>query len=346
MSKDYYKILGVEKKASKEDVKKAFRKLAHKYHPDKKEGDEAKFKEISEAYSILSNDNKRAEYDSYGQTFGGGAQGPSGFQGQGFQDFDFGDIFNDFFSGQGGGQRVKRGRDISVDLEVSFVESIFGVERKVLLTKNSTCSECQGSGAKNKNEMKTCGTCNGQGKFHETKRSFLGSFSSIRECEKCNGQGQIPKDPCKKCSGIGVVRKEEEMVFKIPSAIQSGEVIRLSEKGEAVPQGLSGDLYVKVYVRPHSVFKREGYNLLMDLEVKLTDAMLGKEYKVETLDGGIKLKVPAGISPGEVLRVKGKGVPFDNIKRGDLLIKAHINLPKKLSKKSKDLIEKLQQEGI
>ena len=219
MSKNYYDILGVQKNASKEDIKSAFRKLAHKYHPDKKGGDAAKFKEVSEAYSILSDDKKRSEYDTYGRAFSGaGGQpggnpfegfsaqgGPAGgfdfsqFAGQeGFQDFDLGDIFGEFFGG-GGRQKQARGRDISIDLELTFAEAVFGVERKVLITKTSTCRECHGSGGKPGTEMKTCGTCNGAGKIRETRRSLLGSFTTTRVCETCHGRGKVPK---RKMSGL------------------------------------------------------------------------------------------------------------------------------------------------
>ncbi|MBP7741610.1 MAG: DnaJ domain-containing protein, partial [Candidatus Pacebacteria bacterium] len=212
MAKNYYETLGVDKKASKEDVKKAFRKLAQKHHPDKG-GDEKKFKEITEAYSILSDDNKRREYDSYGQSFGGG-QGtgagaggfgfdPSQFGGAGGVEFDFSDLFGDLFGGGQSRSRIKRGRDISMDIEISFKESVEGTTRKVLVTKVSKCDTCHGSGAKPNTEMKTCTTCNGQGRVHETRNSPLGAFSSVRECTACDGTGKIPKEKCTTCSGHG-----------------------------------------------------------------------------------------------------------------------------------------------
>lgn len=357
MSKDYYNILGVEKGASKDEIKKAFRKLAHKYHPDKKGGDESKFKEVNEAYGILSDDKKKAEYDTYGQVFGdgggpfgGGAGGFdfSGFQGagQGFDASDLGDIFGEFFGGGGRRSNVKRGRDISIDFEISFEESIFGTERKVLLNKTSACEECKGSGAKEGTEMKKCTTCNGQGSVHETKKTFFGTFTSTAECSSCHGVGEIPKEKCKKCSGVGVLKKEEEISVKIPAGMQDGEMIRLSGAGEAVPRGITGDLYIKVHVAKHPVFKREGSNLVMDLNIKLTDALLGGEYTVNTLDGKLKLKIPKNVSFGEILRVRDKGVPLDNRKRGDLLVHLNINLPSKLSKKTEKIIKELKEEGI
>ncbi|MDZ7726350.1 MAG: molecular chaperone DnaJ [Candidatus Campbellbacteria bacterium] len=355
MAKDYYKILGVEKKASKDDIKKAFRKLAHKYHPDKKGGDENKFKEVSEAYSVLSDDKKRAEYDSYGRTFneagGAGAGGFdfSGFQqagGQGFdfQDFDFGDIFNEFFGG--GGRRQKRGRDISIDVEIDFRDSVFGTKRKVLLTKTSVCDVCQGSGAKKGTNMKTCGTCQGAGKVNETRNSIFGSFTTVRPCTACNGRGEVPEEPCGTCSGQGVVNRQEEITIAIPAGIEDGQMIRMGGMGEAVAGGIPGDLYVKVHVSKHSTLRKQGENLVMNLNVKLTDALLGAEYSIETLDGNLKLKIPEGTNSGDTLRVKGKGVVISGNKRGDLLVKIQIDHPKKLSRKAKKLLKELQDEGI
>lgn len=355
MQKDYYQILGVDKGASQEDIKKAFRRLAHKYHPDKKGGDEAKFKEVSEAYTILSDDKKRAQYDSYGRVFtdgqGGGFSGDfsgfdfSGFQnGFNFEDIDLGDIFSDFFAG--GGRRVRRGRDISIDIELSFEESIFGVERKVLVHKTSNCSVCKGSGGEG-NETITCSQCNGKGRLNDVRRSFLGSFTTVRECDVCFGRGKTPKKKCANCKGVGVVQMQEEIKIKIPAGIEDGEMIRLSQEGEAVPSGIAGDLYVKVHVKSHPIFKKQAHDLAMTLNVRLTDALLGSKYTVRTLDGDISVKIPEGISSGEILRVKGKGIPYEGEKnRGDLLIKVSVELPKKLSGKAKEIVEKLREEGI
>ena len=350
MNKDYYKILGVDKKASKTEIKKAFHKLAHKYHPDKANGNEDKFKEASEAYAVLSDDRKRSEYDTYGQSFGGNGGPQGGFGGfsgfgqgtQGFE-FDLGDIFGDIF---GGRSRVKRGSDISIDIEVSFAEAVFGVERKIVLTKNSVCSSCGGSGAKKGSEMETCSTCGGSGKVHETKQSFLGAFSTVKTCEKCKGKGRVPKEKCKDCRGAGILRKQEEFKIKIPAGINNGEMIRLAGAGEAISDGNPGDLYIKVHVTPHPEFKKRGSDLIMDLGVKLTDALLGAEYGVETLDGKIKVKIPKGVTHGEILRVKNKGVPISERRRGNLLITINIKLPNKLSRKAKKLVEELKNEGV
>jgi molecular chaperone DnaJ len=363
MKKDYYETLGIDKKASKEEIKKAFRTLAHKYHPDKKTGDDAKFKEINEAYSILSDDQKRAQYDQFGSAgpsmgggyggFGGG-QGFDGFDfsqftqggagGQAFE-FDFGDIFGDIF-GNGGRRQAKRGRDISIDIELSFEDSIFGVERTILLNKTSKCDNCAGTGAEKGTDTTTCETCNGKGSIREVKRTFFGQFESTVTCSKCNGKGKIPKTKCSVCHGQGILKKETEIKVKVPSGIENGEMIRLSGGGEAVSGGENGDLYIKIYVKKHPYFKKDGLNLTMDLPIKLSTALLGGEENIKTLDGDIKLKIPEGVVHGEILRIKGKGVPNSNNQRGDILVKVSIALPKKLSKESRKIIEALKEEGM
>src|SRR3989344_5217440 len=288
MSKDYYDILGVNKSASKEEIKKAFYKLAHKYHPDKKDGNETKFKQVNEAYQVLSDDSKRSKYDQFGpgfETSGGysGAEqgGFGGFEGfdfsRGFQnggaEFDFGnlnDIFSDFFGGgmNGGRTQARRGRDISTEIQISFADSIFGVTRKILITKTSSCLACDGSGAKTGSKMETCKNCNGQGKIREAKRTILGTISSTKICEHCLGTGEVPKELCEKCKGKGVLRREEEISVAVPVGIRDGEMIRMTGMGEAVFKGTSGDLYIKINVAPHAVFKREGNDLSMNLNLR------------------------------------------------------------------------------
>lgn len=351
--KDYYQILGVEKGASKEEIKKAFRKMAHKYHPDKTGGDEAKFKEVNEAYQVLGNDQKRSQYDQFGSADGfagfGGQGGPSGFGGfdfsnfarQGGAQFDFGDIFGDIF----GGGRPRRGRDISVDIMVSFEESIFGTEKAFLIGKVGTCDTCDGTGAKKGSKTKKCETCNGQGKIQENRRSFIGQITSVRECDTCYGRGEVPEQVCSDCAGAGVKKKSEEVKVAVPPGIQHGEMIRLTGRGEAIPGGPAGDLYIKVHVEPSKTFRREGNDLLMELPIKLSEALLGAEKKIKTLDGEMTLKVPAGVAPAERLRVRGKGVPSGR-GRGDLYIKIKFDLPKKLSKKAEKLIQDLKEEGL
>ncbi|OHA99384.1 MAG: molecular chaperone DnaJ [Candidatus Zambryskibacteria bacterium RIFCSPHIGHO2_12_FULL_39_47] len=359
--KDYYEILGVDKKAPKDDIKRAFRTLAHKYHPDKKTGDDAKFKEINEAYSVLGDDSKRAQYDQFGHSFaqegptgGAGANGFNGFDfsqftqggnGNGFE-FDFGDIFGDVFGGNSRRAKVKRGRDISIDLELSFEDSVFGVERTVLLNKVSKCDNCAGSGAEKGSSLETCNTCNGKGTLREVKRTFFGQFESTTTCEICNGSGKTPKVKCHVCHGRGILKKESEIKVKIPAGIDNGEMIRLSGGGEAIVGGQTGDLYIKVYVKKHPLFRKEGVNLLTDMNVKLTDALLGGEEILKTLDGDIKVKIPESVTHGETLRIKGRGIPYEKNHRGDILIKLHITIPRKLSKEAKKTIESLKKEGI
>lgn len=362
MSKDFYNILGVDRKASKDDIKKAFHKLAHQYHPDKKGGNEAKFKEVNEAYQTLSDDGKRREYDTYGQTWGGagpqggystgGFEGFGGFGGQGFEGVDLGDIFGDIFGGGytgARGNRVERGRDISIDIEISFEESIYGTQRKVLLGKASLCDTCNGTGARPGTKLKKCATCNGKGRVTEMRKSFLGSFSTVHTCGACNGKGEVPEEKCKTCNGEGIIKKQAEIVINVPAGINHGEMLRMSGSGEAVAHGgVPGDLYIKVHVKPHALYHREGNNLIMTLDVKLSDALLGATYKITSLDGKpIDLKIPEGVKFGDTLRLKERGVPNPGRGRaGDVLIHVNIKTPSRLSGKAKKMIEELRGEGI
>ncbi|MFH1178680.1 MAG: DnaJ C-terminal domain-containing protein [bacterium] len=372
MAKDYYNVLGVDKKATKDDIKNAFRKLAHKYHPDKGGTDESKFKEITEAYSVLGDDRKRREYDTYGQSFAGGgdpsrnsgqagnpfggfdfsgfsAGGGPAFGGQhgfGNMEFDFGDIFGDIFSGRGGRTQTPRGRDISIDLEISFKDAVFGTKRTVLIAKVSKCTICHGTGAKPGIDLESCKSCNGSGRVHETRNSILGQFTSVRACTVCDGAGKIPKEKCTECKGHGTRRKEEEIHITIPSGIDNGEMIRLQQQGEAIKTGTAGDLYVKIHVKPHQTFRREGSNLIMHLPVKLTDALLGTVASIETLEEKIlEVKIPPMKRAEELLRIAGKGIP-NGSGRGDLIIRLEVALPHKLSGKAKEVVEKLKTEGL
>ena len=319
---------------------------------------------------MLSDDAKRSKYDQFGSQFenmgqGGGYQRGSqgGFEGfdfsnfaGGFQnssaEFDFGnlnDIFSDFFTGgrnSGSRRETRRGRDISTEIQISFAESIFGVARKILITKISNCSVCNATGAKEGTKMETCKYCNGQGKIREAKRTILGTISSTKICEECLGEGVVPKEKCDACKGRGVLRREEEISINIPSGMRDGEMVRMTGIGEAISKGTPGDLYIKVNVMSHPVFKRDGNDLMMNLDLRLSEALLGTEYPIQTLDGEIKVKVPEGVSINEILRVKGYGVPLSKNKRGDLLIKLKIKLPSKLSRKSREIIEELKKEGI
>ncbi len=361
MAKNYYDVLGIAKGASEAEIKSAFRKLAQKYHPDKKGGDEAKFKEISEAYSVLSDKTKRAQYDTYGQYAGaqgqGGGAGFGGFDFSGFQqasgfnfngqnvEFDLGDMFGDIF-GSNVRAQAKRGRDISIDLELPFKEAVFGSERRVLISKISTCATCSGTGAKAGAKTITCATCAGKGEIHESRNSFFGTFSTARSCPKCFGKGQVPEALCSSCDGSGVRKQQEEVHIVIPAGIDHGEMIRMPGKGEAAPGASAGDLYVKLHVRADKQFTREGHNLLMTMNVKLTEALLGTTKVIDTLDGAESVVIPSAITHGEVIRIKGRGVPYARGARGDLLARVQIDFPKKLSKKAEALIHELKGEGV
>ena len=365
MHKNYYESLGVEKNASKDEIKKAFHKQAHKYHPDKNNGDDKKFKEVNEAYQILSDDQKRARYDQFGSAdgpMGGGGYGAGqgGFGGGGFEGFDFsgfqngqgfdmgdiGDIFGDIFGGGRGTRNSRRGRDIQTEIDLSFEESIFGVVRKVSINKQSTCDICKSTGGKVGSKMNTCSTCKGQGQIREVRRSILGSFQTTKTCETCLGSGKIPSEKCSVCRGAGVLRKEKEIELNIPAGINNGEMLKMSGAGEDIQSGQSGDLYIKVKVKPHATYKRDGLNLTMDLPIKLSDALLGMVYNLKTLEGNnIEVKIPEGINHNELLRVRGKGVPSSR-GRGDIILRIQVKMPSKLSHKSKEIIEELKKEGI
>lgn len=360
MAKDYYNILGVDKNASKEEIKKAFHKLALKYHPDKNNGDDKKFKELNEAYQVLSDEGKRSSYDRFGtadnfQGFGsnqGGGFGGFDFTGSGnggveFDMGDIGDIFGDFFGGSmGRKQNTRKGRDLSTEINLSFEDSIFGTNHKINITKQSVCESCDGSGGKSGTKMNTCKTCNGQGQVREIKRSILGSFSTVKTCSTCLGSGQIPSEKCHNCGGDGIRRKNQDIEIKIPAGINNGETLRVRGGGEAVQGGPSGDLYVRVSVSPHKVYKRDGLNLILNLEIKLSEALLGMTYNLKTLEGdNLEIKIPDKTNNGDLLRVRGKGVPSSH-GRGDIIIHISVKMPTKISSKMKDLILKMREEGL
>lgn len=361
MSKDYYNALGVKKDASKGEIKKAFHKLAMKYHPDKNNGDDKKFKEVNEAYQVLSDDKKRSNYDQFGSATGGmgGNQGGfgggfggfdfSGFQnGQGFDMGDLGDIFGDIFGGGMGrsGRKARKGRDIETIISISFKESIFGVKKTIGINKQSICDVCTGTGAKPGTKMNTCSNCGGRGKIEEVRRSILGSFATTRICDICNGQGKIPSEKCSNCNGLGVYKKRQDVDINIPAGIDVGEMIKLSGMGESIKDGAPGDLYIKIDIKSNDIYRREGVNLLIDLNIKLTDSLLGVVYKLETLEGKIiDIKIPEGIKHGEMLRVRGYGVPYGK-GRGDIIVSIKTKIPAKISKKAKEIIEKLKEEGF
>ena len=369
MSKDYYKILGVEKTASAEDIKKAFRKLAHQYHPDKKGGDEAKFKEVNEAYQVVGNADKRQQYDQFGADFdkqGGwgqgarwedimnafrsgnfSAQGGSAFGGN-FGGGDFGDMFGDLF-GFGGGRgqgRSRRGNDIQVDIELDFREAVFGVEKDIRLTKNNSCDVCGGSGAEPGSAMKDCGQCGGQGQVRHVQRTILGAMQTVTTCPTCQGAGKMPEKKCKHCGGQGSVRNESNYKVKIPAGIDDGGTIRLSGKGESAGTGgTAGDLYVVVHVRGDKKFNREGDDIYSEARISYPQAVLGDKIEIETVDGVKKMVIPESTQSHQQIRLKGLGVPNVHGRgRGDHYVRVIVDVPKKVSRGARKLLEELRGE--
>ena len=363
MSKDYYKILGVEKSATDDELKKAYRRLAHKHHPDKKDGDEAKFKEINEAYQVLGDKEKRQKFDQFGSDFdqqggfGGGMNwsdfmnatrgggGGGGFSG-GFGGIDLGDIFGDMFGGGGGRRRQRRGNDIQVDVRLEFREAVFGVEKEINLTKNNACDVCNGSGTEFGSKMKTCADCNGQGQVKRVQQTILGAMQSVGECPVCNGNGEVPEQKCKQCDGIGMVRNQSSYKVKIPAGIDDGQSIRLEGKGESAGIGsLAGDLFVLVHVKQEKGYERDGYNVYTEATISYPQAVLGDKIVIDTLDGEKKLVIPPGTQSHQQFKLKGLGVGhLHRSGRGDQYVKVIVDVPKKVSRSAKKLLEDLSKE--
>lgn len=363
MAKDYYEILGVGKSASDDEIKKAYRKLAHKYHPDKSGGDEAKFKEINEAYQVLSDKNKRAQYDQFGQTFqgAGGGQGFGGFdfsnfdfdgfsrQGGGgginfeFGGADFEDIFSSVFGGRKRGRGAKRGADIQVDVEITFLEMVRGTEREIRLRKSVACDRCHGTGGEPGAKKKTCPTCQGTGQVRKTTRSFFGTFSQVGVCPECGGEGEVYEKKCTKCGGDGRVKEEQTIKITIPAGIEDGGILSVQGAGEAGEKGSQpGDLYITVHIETHKDFTRQGQDILSTEHIAFPLAALGGQIEVNTIDGKLILKIPSGTQSGEVFRIKEKGIPnVHGYGRGNQLVKIIVDVPKKLSREQKRLIEEL-----
>lgn len=366
MGKDYYKILGVDKTASEDEIKKAFRKLAHKYHPDKKDGDEEKFKEVNEAFQVVGKADKRKQYDQFGADFAqqGGFGGGAGWEdfmraarGQGggggnvhfdFGGMDLGDLFGDMF-GFGGGrgrQRSRRGSDIQVDVQIDFRDAVFGIEKEIKLNKNNDCDVCSGSGAEPGSHMKTCEQCDGQGQVRQMQRTILGSMQSVVSCPSCQGNGKQIDKKCKHCGGDGRVRNESVYKVKIPAGIDNGGTIRLSGKGESAGNGgQAGDLYVVVHVKTDKKFEREGYDIYTELRITYPQAVLGDKIEIDTLDGKKKLVVPEGTQSHQQIRLKGLGVPqLQGSGRGSHFVKVIVGVPKKVGRKAKKLLSELSEE--
>jgi len=381
MAKDYYSILGVDKKATQEEIKKAFRSKAHQYHPDKKDGNEAKFKEVNEAYQTLGNKEKRSQYDQFGTTFDsagfGGAGMGGGAGGFNWQDFarqygsggfrtnvnfddlgGLGDIFGDLFGmsgsafgGGGGGRRRhargQTGEDIQISLTIDFREAVFGAEKNIRLDKLETCAKCGGQGYEAGTKIVNCLQCKGSGQISQTQRTILGTFSSTTICPKCQGEGKKPESYCSACHGGGRVKDNQEIKITIPAGISAGESIRISGAGNAGPKGApAGDLYISFNIRPDNEFTRDGYNILSSTEINISQAALGDKIEINTLDSPVKLKIPAGTQSNKVFVLKDKGVPVLNspTRRGEHQVEVIVKTPKNLSRKAKKLLDELRGE--
>ena len=340
--KDYYELLGVSREVTPEELKKVYRQLAMKHHPDRNPGDRAaeeKFKEISHAYSVLSDPEKRAHYDRYGTAEGFGAnQGPFA-GGAGFSDI-FEDFFGDFLGGSFGGhrkQRPARGNDLRYDLEITLEEAVFGSEKVITFPKLQKCGECSGTGSEPGKQPEVCSTCKGSGQI----RYQQGFFSVSKSCGKCSGTGRHITNPCRKCRGHGAIQEQKTVNLKIPAGVDAGSRLKIVGEGEpGLNGGPSGDLYVILDVQEHEIFKREGTDLFCDFPISFTNAALGAEIEVPTLDGSTKLKIPAGTQSGKIFTLKGKGAPrIGSQQRGSQLIRISIEVPKKLSQRQKELLE-------
>lgn len=362
---DYYELLGVQKNASQDEIKKAFRKLALKYHPDRyvnkseaeKKEAEAKFKEYNEAYSCLSDEQKRAQYDQLGpemyqqaQQGGGGGDPFGGFSGFGGAGGGFEDIFSTFFGGQGGRRQSnpngpKNGADLRFDLEISFEEAAFGVEKEINLFREERCECCHGDGAEPGSKVSNCGECHGSGYVRFTQNTMFGQMVNERPCGRCKGEGKIIEKPCHECRGKGTVKKNKHLKVKIPAGVDSGSRLRVSGEGEAgIRGGASGDLYVYLYVKPHKLFGRDGTTVTCEIPINIVQATLGADIDVPTLDGKVTMRIPEGTQPGKVLRLKGRGIPsLRNGSRGDQLVRVKVVIPTKLTEKQKDALRKFEE---
>ncbi len=354
MSKpDYYEVLGVGKGASADEIKKAFRRLAVQHHPDKEGGDETKFKEASEAYEVLKDQSKRQRYDQFGHAGVGGAGGDpgggnpfAGFGGQGqnvhfdFGDGGLGDIFGSFFGGGQPQSGPQRGRDVQTEVTLTFEEAVFGVEKEIHLDIDDICSHCKGTTAEPGYELKTCDTCKGSGQQNRVMNTIFGQIQQAVVCPTCHGRGKIPEKICTVCRGKGTERKRQTIKLKVPAGVDDGVTIRLSERGEAMANGKKGDLYVGLRVKPHKKFTREGDIILSEEHISMVDAALGTEIEVETVDGPIVMKVPAGTQSGTDFKLSNHGIPHlrrEN-SRGPHIVSITVDTPTKLSKKQRELL--------
>jgi molecular chaperone DnaJ len=352
--RDYYEVLGIDKGASADEIKKAFRQKAIQYHPDKEGGDEAKFKEVNEAYEVLKEPAKRQRYDQFGHAGVGSSAAGDGnpFGGAGAQgvNFDFGDLgLGDIFSmfgegfGFGGGrgqQRQARGSDVETRIEISFEEAVFGTETELHLNLDDACEHCNGTTVEPGSQMKTCDHCNGRGQVTTAVRTIFGNIQQAMVCPKCHGRGKIPEKICTVCHGKGTQKKTQHITLKVPAGIDDGAVIRLRERGEAIAEGPKGDLYVHVRVKPHKKFTREGNLILSEEHVDMVAATLGTEIDIETVDGPIRIKVPAGTQSGTDLKLSEHGVPHLNGRaRGAHIVTIIVDTPQHITKEQRTLLE-------
>jgi len=352
--RDYYEILGVSKDASADEIKKAFRRKAIELHPDKQGGDEAKFKEVNEAYEVLKDPSKKQRYDQFGHAgvggnggFEGGFNGFGGF-GQGGQSFDFGDlglgdIFSSFFGGGPQQRRQARGRDVEARVEISFEQAVFGTEVDLHLNIEDSCEHCKGTTVEPGHELKTCDTCGGSGQVVSVTRTVFGNIQQAAVCPKCHGSGKVPEKVCTVCHGKGTQVKSQHIDLKIPAGIDDGATIRLREHGEAIANGPKGDLYVNVRVQPHKKFTREGDLILSEEHIGMVEAALGTEIDVETVDGLVRMRVPAGTQSGSDFKLSNHGVPhLKGNSRGAHIVTIIVDTPTKLSKQQIELLQQFQ----
>ncbi len=351
--RDYYEVLGISKSASADEIKKAFRRKAIELHPDKQGGDEAKFKEVNEAYEVLKDQGKRQRYDQFGHAGVGGNAGAGGgnpfggFNGQNvnfdFGDLGLGDIFGSFFGGGqsgGRGQRQARGNDVETRVEISFEQAVFGTEVDVRLNIEDTCSHCKGTTAEPGHNLKACDNCHGSGQVVTATRTIFGNIQQAMVCPTCKGTGKVPEKVCTVCHGKGTEKRVQTVQLKVPAGIDDGATIRLREHGEAIANGPKGDLYVHVRVKAHKHFTREGDLILSEQHVSMIDAALGTEIDTETVDGKVRMKVPAGTQSGSDFKLSGHGVPhLRSESRGAHIVTIIVDTPTKLTKQQKELLE-------
>lgn len=359
MAENYYTTLGVEKTATQEEIKKAYRKMAHKYHPDKDGGDEEQFKKVNEAYQVLGDEQKKAQYDQFGQTFEGGGGNP--FEGQGFGGFEgvninfedlggIGDIFSEFF---GGGsrtrtrQRVRRGQDIHVDTRISFIDSAKGVKENLSHRIYQTCEHCHGNGAEPGTPIKDCPTCSGTGSVSQTRQTPFGVFATNAPCQECQGEGKKAETQCNECRGQGRVLQDRSIEVEIPAGIADGQAVRMTGKGEAPPKGgVAGDLYVTVHVEPHKTMRRDGNDIRSTATISFQQAALGTKIPVTTIEGEKTIVIPPGTQPGKELHIDNLG--FQNLTTratGDHIVSVTVEVPKRLNRKQKQLLEEFEKAG-